>query len=154
MSPSRIPFLALGFAFALAAAGCSSPPPPPNPMPVLGNYNVTIDANGKEDADEMVVFIGSMQNILMRFTFGVLPDIRGTLVGSTDLTIPSQTINVEHATGFAEGVAVGSGTFTSDATMVDYTFKLTTPGYGPSDGGSGLGGSGAVTYHVTGMKQM
>ncbi len=156
MESPRVLF-ALGLSLALAAAGCGEKPLPPMPTPVVGNYTVVVEANGRMDDNQMYVTLGSSDNILMNFLQGI-SQVRGTLAGSTQLTLPRQTLRVQHSIGIADGVATGAGTFTIDpatgkASDVDFIITLTTPGFGPADGGgSGLGGSGAVDYHITGTR--
>ena len=146
-------FLSLAFVpllFATFAAGCGSSAPPPMPNAVVGNYAVVIDANGKMDMDQMTMSVGSNQNVLLDFVYGI-SQVRGTLAGATQLTLPRQTLHVAHSTGVADGVATGEGTIAADGS-IDITLHLTTAGFGPSDGGSGAGASGPVDYHITGMK--
>lgn len=157
MDSLRLVVASLALSLTLAAAGCGSPPPPAMPTPVLGNYSVVIEANGRMDDDRMYVTIGSANNILLNFLYGI-SQVRGTLTGSTDLSLPRQTLHVQHSIGVADGVATGGGKFVISpesgmAEDVDFTITLTTAGFGPADGGgSGLGGSGAVDYHITGTR--
>ena len=156
MRYTRSILLALLVTGSIAAAGCGdSKPLPPDPSVSVGNYTVTITANSITDDDRMYVTVGSSQNVILTFTWGVSA-IRGTLVGASQLTLPRQTLHVTHSVGPADGVADGSGNFGLDpSTMmgtVDFTFHLTTPGYGPGDAGGGLGANGPVDYHVVGTK--
>lgn len=142
-------FLAFVTVFAgLAVAGCGGGQAAPMPMAALGTYQVTIDANGKTDMDEMFVSLGSNQNVLLTFVYGI-SEVRGTLAGTQKLSIPRQTVTLDHAIGPGPGIATGEGTV---GTSVDITLHVNTTNFGPADGGSGLGGAGVVDYHITGTK--
>jgi hypothetical protein len=144
-----MPRLCLPSALVLAAAlvaGCGSNTPTGMPMAVLGTYDVQVEANGKTDAGiVMTALIGSNNTVVLEFTAGI-SSIRCSIAGSTMLTLPRQTIDVDHASGPASGTATGGGTISADGT-VDIGIDLVTAGYG-TDAGSGA----PVHYHITGKK--
>ena len=131
---------------AAAASGCGDDSPPPMPAAVLGTYDVDVTANGKTDHTIMTVSQGSNLNVLLNFTMGI-STVRCQMIGSTQLTLPRQTLHVAHASGVADGQATGGGTI-SAAGAVDLTINLTTAGFGGD-----AGASGGVEYKFTGARQ-
>lgn len=134
------------FAPLLVAAGCGEDAPPPNPQALLGTYDVDVTANGKTDHTIMTVSLGSGQNVILNFTMGI-STVRCQVMGSTQLTLPRQTIKVAHASGVAEGQATGGGTISADG-AVDLTISLSTVGFATD-----AGANGAVDYVFTGQRQ-
>lgn len=145
---ARLPVVALPLlaAFALSSVGCGEDAPPPDPQALLGTYDVDVTANGKTDKTVMTVSLGSSQNVLLNFTMGI-STVRCQVMGSTQLTLPRQTIKVAHASGVAEGQATGGGTITADG-AVDLKISLSTVGFATD-----AGANGAVEYVFTGQRQ-
>jgi hypothetical protein len=136
----------LACALLAALAGCGGSASG-NPSAIEGNYTVQISANNKTDDDEMTINPASNNGVLLDFVYGISP-VRCAVMGSNQITIPNQMLQVDHSTGRAQGVGSGGGTI--DGGMVDITIDLESPGFGPTDGGQG--GGGKVSYHITGMK--
>jgi len=142
--PARLALLLLA-----VAAGCGGNGPPLNPNAFVGSYAVTVTANGQTDMDLMDVVAGADETVLLTFTYGFHPDIRCLVSGSTGLTVPRQTLHVEHSTGELDGQATGMGTLMNGSFAL--TLELVTPGIAAPDGGANS--TGPVTYQVAGKKQ-
>src|SRR4051812_16430480 len=102
-------------ASVLLVAGCGDDRPPPNPGGAVGYYTVQIEANGKTDDDTMYTSVGSNNNLLLNFRYGI-SQVRASIAGSSELRFPRQTVHVDHSIGVADGVATGSGTIAADGT--------------------------------------
>jgi hypothetical protein len=127
----------------LATAACNSGPTPV-PAAMIGSYAVEIASSGKTDSGiVMTVTVGSNMNVLLTFTAGVYGEIRCQLGGTTMLVLPRQTVEVDHSSGPASGLATGTGSITADGT-VDITVTLSADGN--VDSGT------ATSYHITGKK--
>ena len=130
----------------LLGAGCGDDAPPPNPSALLGTYGVDVSANGKTDRTIMTVSLGSSDAVLLNFTMGI-STVRCQVMGSTELTLPRQTLHVDHASGVAEGQATGGGTIDAMG-AVDLTISLSTVGFATD-----AGANGAVDYTIKGQRQ-
>lgn len=137
---------ALLAAAILLCAGCGDDAPPANPAAVLGTYSVDVSANGKTDHTIMTISQGSGENVLLNFTAG-FSTVRCQVMGGTQLSLPRQTIQVDHASGVAEGQATGGGTIDASG-AVDLAISLSTVGFATD-----AGDSGAVEYTITGQRQ-
>ncbi len=126
-------------------SGCSDPIVPVDTTPLLGNYSITITANGKSDGDTVTINRGSDNYVLLNFVFGI-SQVRCAVGGSGSLTLPRQVLHVSHSTGVADGMATGTGKIDAEG-KIELEIDLMTPGIGPSDGGAG-----PVVYQIAGMR--
>ena len=139
-----------GLGLGAGLAGCGgSDVPVPMPSALLGTYTVMVESQGKTDPTTMTVVAGSGMGVVLTFTNGIGP-IQCTVQGSTQVTIPRQQIEVDHATGVATGTATGTGKITAAA--VDVTFHLTTAGISAASPDGGTGATSSIAYHITGAK--
>lgn len=142
--------LALVASSLLAACGKE---PPPKPEAFLGTYDVQIERDGLVDDNIMTVTLGSKDNVLLNFEFGV-SQVRCKVHGDTDLLLPRQTLHVSHSTGVADGVATGMGALDMDGNF-DLTIDLISfaPGISLDAGFDTDGGLPSVPYHITGTRR-
>ena len=134
------------FLFA-AVAGCGESHVPGMPSAMVGSYLIDVEANGVTDKSiTMTVSLSSGSGVLLDFAAGI-SQVRCSVTGATELSLPRQKVDVAHATGEAVGDATGEGTIDSTG-AVDLTIHLATAGITGSDGGVGSD----VDYHVTGAK--
>ena len=126
------------FLFA-AVAGCGESHVPGMPSAMVGSYLIDVEANGVTDKSiTMTVSLSSGSGVLLDFAAGI-SQVRCSVTGATELSLPRQKVDVAHATG--EGTIDSTG-------AVDLTIHLATAGITGSDGGVGSD----VDYHVTGGK--
>jgi hypothetical protein len=145
--------LSLGLALLVAtAAACGDDSTTGGDIAkVIGAYSVMIEANGKTDPDTLNITAGSHGSILLNYVHS-FSQMRSTYGLAGNVTVLSQPMQVQHATGTLSGTGGGKGTITADG-MIDLTVDLAASGASADAGTTVDGGAVRVSYHITGMKQ-
>ena len=146
--------LGLALVLALLCAACGDDGPTSSAadaMRAAGTYDVTIEAGGKTDPDVMYVSVGTNGTVLLNFLHS-FSQLRGIIAMGGAVTLLSQAVQVEHATGKLDGAGGGTGTFSADGMV---SLKVDVSSSGTSDAGvvAGDGGPLRVTYTITGTKR-
>jgi hypothetical protein len=115
---------------AIASSGCGSSAAGKE---LLGTYSVMISSMGKSDPDVMTVSPGTDDKLLLTFVAGVTTDVgaidanglRADLKSSSQVSLGSQPVHIDHSTGSVSGTVTGEGMINGDGTC-DVTLHFTT----------------------------